>query len=707
MAVNKNEETGVIMKIQKHSGCLLIVIGLAMLAFLLSDAIDKRFNLFGSTSNIVGEIAGDKISTQDIDAEFNNLKELYGGNYDDKTLRDEAWKTLIQKKIIETEHAKLGLVTSGEELKDAYLIHTDPFVKNRMGGSEQFDIAQFKNYLETTLRDNDTARRKFLEIIENPLKDMRQGQRYEELVAASVYSNKIDAKYDFNKEARNVGAQVVGLPYTSISDSAIEFDDSDLKSYISKNAKKYEQEESRDIKFVVFNVAPSAKDSMEAKKRVGEVYQRLAEKKSTKEDSILVMKNHTDRPFTGMYLGHGETGLAANIEDLLFSADTGQVIGPILNENSFGVYKVTGFKNDSVAFMRARHILFPFGENSETEAAQAMADIKSGKKSFEELASRNVDNTKNTKGDLGWFKKDGFSDNIPSDVKNKVFASSVGQYFVVKSNKGVHLVQVTGGPTTKTVQFAAYERSISPSGETHKSTSNRASELQYKASSSKESFEDLAQKMNLSWNKGDKISPKNPAIPGLTEIDDIVRWLFSDDTKVGSVSNVIRNNNKYIVAICSVIREEGTPKVDDIREVVTADYIKHKKAEMIAKQIDEALAKSKDAEAVAKALNVTVTQVPALRFNSNEVMNIGAEPKLVGAALGLKAGAITEPIEGTGGVYVVWGVGDVNVGDPMDYDAKLTKEKINQQVSGGLRDNVVNALMENGNIIDKRYKLGY
>jgi peptidyl-prolyl cis-trans isomerase D len=52
-----NEEQSVLQKIQNQTGCLLLVIGVAMLAFVLTDLVSTGSSIFGSNDNSIGKIA--------------------------------------------------------------------------------------------------------------------------------------------------------------------------------------------------------------------------------------------------------------------------------------------------------------------------------------------------------------------------------------------------------------------------------------------------------------------------------------------------------------------------------------------------------------------------------------------------------------------------------------------------------------------------
>ena len=69
-----NEEESLLQKIQNKSGCLLLVIGAAMLAFVLTDFVSSGTSIFGSSENNVGSIAGQPITYEEFNGKFEELK---------------------------------------------------------------------------------------------------------------------------------------------------------------------------------------------------------------------------------------------------------------------------------------------------------------------------------------------------------------------------------------------------------------------------------------------------------------------------------------------------------------------------------------------------------------------------------------------------------------------------------------------------------
>ncbi len=702
MAKNKNEETGVILKIQKQTGCLLFVIGAAMLAFVLTDFF-KSGTSFGGSQNVVGEIAGEKVQYDELQKGVEELKVMYqGSNFDEEQLREQAWNQIIQEKIIKVEHEALGIKMGSAELQDALFgENPDQMVVRNFTNPEtnEFDPNMLRQFIEIDMQEDEEKYKNYLNFLEKPMREFREGAKYENMVKAGIYVTKLDARREFDLEDFKKSAEVVGLPYASISDSSVTYDDSDLKSYLRDHENDYQQLASRDIDFVVLNVFPTAADTASVKSSVQKLRSSFI---NEKKDSNFVAKHRSARPFNGTYVRRGMTDLPSEVEDFLFTADSGSVTELMYNNGMFGLYKVTGIKDDSISVMRARHVLVAAGEDAEATAKSTLADIRSGKITFEEAAKDNYDQTGSKGGDLGWIQKDGFNMQVPQEVKDKILSSSVGSYSIVKSNKGYHIVNVTDGPSQKLVQFAAFERPVVPGGETDRAVERLAGEIQFKSQNDAD-FAAVVEGEGQNVREASKITLSSPTIQGVPNPKEVAKWLFNDKTRVGDVSDVINLQDRYIVAKCTGIREKGTATLEDVREQLVSDYIKDKKAEQLSEKLKNALASAASAQDLATKLNSTVITVPAVNMLSAQVSGIGAEPQVAGTILGTAKGAVSEPIKGVSGVYVVYGSDQVEVDNGNMYVAEDMQRQLKDRVVQSVGESVKNALREKGEIVDKRY----
>lgn len=316
-AKNRNEETGVILKIQRQTGCLLLIIGAAMLAFVLTDLFKSGPSAFNQTQNVIGEIAGDKIDYNDFMAKVDERRDLYITNDpnripDDKSLREEAWNILVNERIVKSQHDELGLTLSAEEFSDV-TVGNNPHqrIVNAFQNPETntYDRNRFIQFLESDIQEDDQLRKRWLLFFEEPIKEEIVAQKYDKYVKSGVYYTTLDAKAMMSEDDE-ISAQAVGLPYTQIADSTITFNDKELRRFIADHPDKFEQQASRSIKFVVVNIFPSSEDSANVRKWAYDYVDRF---KKAKDDSTFVNIHRSETPFDPAYKPRGTCADRKNV----------------------------------------------------------------------------------------------------------------------------------------------------------------------------------------------------------------------------------------------------------------------------------------------------------------------------------------------------------------------------------------------------------
>ena len=114
----------IINSIRKRSGLAVLVISLAVAAFVLTDLFGKLLQGGGSDSMNVGHIQGDRISY----TEFNNRVSFVEAQYQRQgipineqlrtNIREQVWGDFIFEKAYQPQFDKLGLTVTPREIKE-------------------------------------------------------------------------------------------------------------------------------------------------------------------------------------------------------------------------------------------------------------------------------------------------------------------------------------------------------------------------------------------------------------------------------------------------------------------------------------------------------------------------------------------------------------------------------------------------------------
>ena len=693
----------VIGSIRKRVGLLIGFIGVSLLAFILGDVFSSGTGIFGGNTDVVGDVAGEKVHYSEFEKRVEMLTENYrintqSDNIDQNTqdmLREQAWGMFVNENTLGVEYKKLGISVSAEELYDM-CTGSNPHAQVKQAFSDpktgQFDAASVIKFLKNLPNADEKTQRQWRQF-EDAIREERIASKYKDMLKAGLFVTDAEAKEAYTEAQRTASISYLRLDYNTIPDSTVKVEEGDLKAYHSANTAKYKQTESiRKIEYVTFDITPSAEDRQEVTEWINKKAGEFAE--STND--INYVNQYSDVPFDSTY--HAKGTLAAVIDTSFFNAPIGKMVGPYMDGDIFKISKLVAdrFIPDSV---KARHILISV-ENGDTAKARNTADslksaIKRGAK-FADLAQVfSKDPGSGAKGgDLGWFR----SGAMVKPFNDACFEGSKGDMPIVTSQFGVHLIEIMDkGVPSKQIQVATLERKVEPSQKTYDNIYGKANQF---ASNNNTAllFDSACIKEGLNKRIADNIRETDKNIPGLESPRELVRWAYQ--AKKGDVSKAFTLGEKYVIAKLVDIKDKGTLPLESVREQVTAEVRKQKKADMLAEKINAAGATTM--EALAQKLNVNSSDADAINFQNPYIQGLGNENKAVGSIFGMKAGSISKPIKGDNGVIVVFVKSFTEPAAITDYSANI-KQLVDQRKSRSEYE-VFNALKEKANIEDNRGK---
>lgn len=703
-----NEEQSVLQKIQNQTGCLLLVIGIAMLAFVLTDLVSSGSSIFSSNDNSVGEISNEPVSYDEYNQTYEALKaQLIQNNpgiaFDEnmsKQYQQQAWNMIIESRLVEPEYEKLALTVSLAELEDLTIgDNTHPQIQQSFRNPEtnQFDKQRLIRFLKEDINSNPEALQNW-NSFQQQFTSSLIAQKYSQLITSSVYTTNLEAANYGRDNNQTKNATVVSLPYSQYEDSTLSVSDSEILSYMKAHSSKFERDASRDIEYIRLNVIPSQEDSMDMIFQAKEIAQKFVE---TKDDSAFVSIMNSETPFNKTFQRRGS--FLASVENEIFSANIGEVVGPAQENGIYSVYKVTGIGTDSVSSIRGSHILINVAgtdtAQAEKSARELISQIKAGATTFEaEANKKNYDASRGNGGDLGWVTKD--SRAYPSKLINRLFRSPKGQYFVVRSNKGVHIGKTTSQISRKTVQVAVVDQKIFPSTKTDGEYYKMAGDFLTKANGDK-SFEEVAEELGLTKRVANDIKESSLAIPGVSNPNSIAKWLFDDASNEGDISSIIDIDGNYYVARITNIKAKGLADINEERSEVENILLDQKKSEKLYARMSEALKKSSNADELANELEISPVSIPAASFNNSSIPYIGRDLIISGTIFGLPVGGKSDIIKGERAVALVY----LNNDNQYEAtDAEDLKVQITDQVKQEMQQKSRKTLIENGEVIDLRYR---
>jgi len=630
--------------IRKRRELLLILIGLGMLSFLIPyDAVLALFGKGGPGSVYIGSIDGSKISLAEFQDAQRKRKQIlkYG---DDNQLADAVWEDFVEARLLEGQYEDLGLYIGKEEFDEIrFGEKTSSFVNSTFYGNEPTPEkrAQLEETFVGWFNGEDPVSRQNWEFYREVIIQKRLREKYDVLIRKGIYVNTSEAKADYLMKNEKIDFDFVVKKFATIPDSLVTYTEKDVKAFFEKNKSKdqYKQTASRDIEYLTFPVTASPEDSAALRTALSALVEGLA---GAASDSSFVIANSETNAFNARKFRKGE--LPA-LDALLVEVQPGVVVGPFEESGTMKIARLRAI--NKVDEVQARHILINIVNDNEKQA-RASADslkslIKKGQK-FEDLARTNSkDPGSGAKGgDLGWFGKGA----MVKEFEEACFKGKKGDLTIVKTQFGVHLIEVQEKRSVDEYVLAEVQRTINASAATMKASYTLAND--FVMSNNTEEKLRLAA-ADYGGLKPANLLPRQNQVAGLEQSGGVVSWAYSVQTEKGMISSPLAAGNQYVIAILTKVSEAGEPSFENVREVMEAEVIKEKKAAYYINLLKDA----KNLDETAKLAEERISQATGISLSSTSLPNGGNESYVIGKAFSLAQGEMTAPIKGDNGVYVI------------------------------------------------------
>jgi len=703
----------VIGTIRKQSGLLIIIIGVALAAFVLGDFLKPRSN---RTVTNVAEVQGEDITYAQFNAKYEQNLEAQKRNQNKENftaeetfrLRQQTWDQMIEQIVLSTEYDKLGLTVSAEELFEQLQgDEPHPYILQYFKDPEtnEYNPELVRNYIKQ-LEQMDAATRGQWDVFVNAVKEDRIKTKYKNLISKAYFMPDTFMYYDFNDRNTIAKIRIVGSRFNTIDDSLVTVTEKDYIKYYEDYKQNYEQEASRDIDYVVFDVKPSAKDRKSIREDVFSIFEAF----KTTENIPLFVNAESDNRYDSSFFKQGE--LPVQIDSVMFNAEAGTYIDPYIENNAWHMAKLVDiqFRPDS---MKATHILIGYagammaGEDvtRTKDQAKALADsllnVVKSSGDINTLAKEfsNDPSAAENEGDLGWFA-DG---TMVYPFNQAVLTNDIGDYTIAESNFGYHVIKVTGKQeAVKKVRVAMVDIGITPSQETFQNVFTTASEFQGR-SSDVESFDTLAISMGLNKRNAPKLLAMGNRIAGLDYPRNIIQWTFIEGIGVGSVSPVFTMEDKYEVAIVTKVSEKGIPPLEDIKEMIEPLIVKDLKGDIVVDRLKEIAGQSSDIYEVAASLNAKVDTVEKVTLTMRNIAGYGNEANVLGYVFTMEPNVMSNAIKGNNAAFIVVVDEISNPKEGQDY--KVYERQLLSNFTSKVNNNSFTKTLEKkADIVDNRVK---
>lgn len=639
----------VLSKIRERSMFLIIIIGLALFAFVLDPStLGDFFN--SSKVNEVGEVDGEAISRQEFANELETYKQQSGGRFSEMQAAKTVWDNIVRKKIYKNQLDQAG-ITIGEadvwsEIVNAPFVQNNPQYQNEVG---MFDENKFKQFLADTKENNAQLWSQWSSYM-NQLRDNAQTTTFNNLVTAGLGASLKEGEMQYLIDNTKLNSQFVYVPYTSIPDSLVKLKKSDIANYIKAHKTQFQVDASRDISYVKFDILPTSDDEQAIMDNVASLKEDFT---ASQNDALFLSENDSD---TNLNTGYQfKSNLNALIADAIFDANKGDVVGPYKDLKAIKLSKITAVVQlpDSV---KASHILIPFvgaqrvaPEVTRTEEeAKALADslltvVKRRRSKFADLA-------KEFSSDQGSAEKGGAYDwfnynRMTPAFRDFTFEGNKGDIGVVQSPFGFHVIKIDGQKNKqKVVKLATYSKNIVPSEETENAVFRQAEEFALLVSK-ENNFFDAAKQLNYKPKPAVGLKVLDENVPGIGNQREIVSWSFNNETNVNDFKRFDLEGS-HVVAFLTGKEEKGLMSVNKATSKVRPILMNEKKAAILVEKFNGA-----SLQDIAKSAGTSVRTANNITLKSPTLSGVGVAPKVVGAMYNAEIGKLYNKIEGKRGVF--------------------------------------------------------
>lgn len=704
-------------KIRSKGPLLVIVIGLALFAFIAGDAWKVLQPHQGKQD--VGEVNGEVLSAQDYQKMVDELSEVIkltnGLNSltEDQlnNVKDQVWQSYVNNKLIAEQAKKLGLKVTDAEIQAIIEQGTHPLLMQtpfRNPQTGMFDKDMLKKFL-VDYANLDASKMPaqyveyyqkmgaFWKFVEKTLAESTLAQKYQNLVTKSLISNPVSAEDAFKARTEQSDLLLAGIPYSSINDSTIQVSDSEIKDRYNEKKEQFKQlVETRDIRYIDVKVVPSDADRKAVEKEVTEYSNQLAT--TTSDFGTFVRStgssvNYSDVPVS-------KSVFPADVASRLDSTGVNEVYGPYYNQtdDSYNAFKVLAKVSspDSIQFRQIQ--VYADTEEKTKTLADSIYNALKGGADFAAVAK-----IYGQTGEATWVNSQSWEgaelDTDNSKFINTLLNQPVDELTNVNIGQANLILQVMNKKSMQTkYKVAVVKRPVEFSKETYNVAYNKFSQF-VAQNTTIDSMVKNAEESGYTLTPRTDLSSAEHYVGGVRSTREALKWIFA--AKPGEVSPLYEcgENDHLMVVALDKIHEAGYRDVNSVAEMLRSEIRRDKKADKLMAEM-----KKYNSIAQVKGMKDAVSDsVKHVTFSAPAYISVtrASEPVIGAVASKSAVNQVSAPIKGNAGVYMI----QVYAKDKGNekFDAKQEEATLNNMAVRIVGSQLINDLYQKAKVEDKRY----
>lgn len=704
-------------KIRSKGPLLVIVIGLALFAFIAGDAWKVLQPHQGKQD--VGEVNGEVLSAQDYQKMVDELSEVIkltnGLNSltEDQlnNVKDQVWQSYVNNKLIAEQAEKLGLKVTDAEIQSIIDQGTHPLLMQtpfRNPQTGMFDKDMLKKFLVDYANLNASQMPAqyveyyqkmgaFWQFVEKTLAQSTLAEKYQNLVTKSLISNPVAAEDAFNSRTEQSDLLLAGVPYSSINDSTVQVSDSEIKDRYNEKKEQFKQlVETRDIRYIDVKVVPSDADRKAVEKEVTEYSNQLA---STTADFGTFVRstgssvNYSDVPVS-------KSVFPADVASRLDYTNVNEVYGPYYNQtdDSFNAFKLLAKVSspDSIQFRQIQ--VYADTEEKTKTLADSIYNALKGGADFAAVAK-----IYGQTGEATWVNAQSWEgselDADNSKFINTLLNQPVNELANLNMGQANLILQVMNKKSMQTkYKVAVVKREVEFSKETYNAAYNKFSQF-VAQNTTIDSMVKNAEESGYTLMPRTDLSSAEHYVGGVRSTREALKWIFA--AKPGEVSPLYEcgENDHLMVVALDKIHEAGYRDINSVAEMLRAEIRRDKKAEKIMEEM-----KKYNSIAQVKGMKDAVSDsVKHVTFSAPAYISVtrSSEPVIGAVAAKTAANKVSAPIKGNGGVYMIQVYAKEKGSEK--FDAKQEETTLTNMAVRIAGNQLINDLYQKAKVVDQRY----
>lgn len=703
--------------IRSKGPLLVIVIGLALFAFIAGDAWKILQPHQGKQD--VGEVNGKILSAQEYQQMVDELSEvikltngLNSLNEDQLTnIKDQVWNTYVTNEVIANEAKKLGLQVTKAELQAVInagshpLLMQTPFRNPQTGAFDKDMLKKFlvdyanldANKMPAQYVEYYQKMGNFWNFIEKTLSETLLAEKYQNLIGKSLISNPVAAEDAFNARTEQTDMLLAAVPYSSISDSTITVSKEEIKKLYDSKKESFKQPvETRNIKYVDVRVVPSDADRKAVQEEVTEYTNQLI---STTKDYVSFVRS------TGSTIAYSDipvskSALPNDVASRLDSTSVNEVYGPYYNQtdDSYNAFKIVAKVSapDSIQFRQIQ--VYADTDEKTTELADSIYNALKTGADFAEVAKKYAQT-----GEATWINARGWEgttvDADNATLINALIEQPVSEISNLKIGQSNIILQVMNKKQMQNkYKVAIVKCPVEFSKETYNDTYNKFSQF-VAQSTTIEALEKNAEENGYTVLPRMNFRSDEHYVGGVKSTREALKWVF--DAKEGEVSPLYEcgENDHLMVVALETINPAGYTNINQVSDMLRSEIIRDKKAEKIMAEM-----KGFNTLAQVKGMKDAVSDsVKHVTFSAPAYISVtrASEPVISAVASKTAVNATSAPIKGNAGVYMIQVYNKNKNAETLD--SKAEQATLVNMISRYAPQQCIYELREKNEIVDKRY----